>query len=142
MTQPIQIKNSTVPPTGIYEMCRDKFGVDFRDGVVFTVGDTIHAQKFPLPPDLYAHERTHVEQQSLYDGGWKAWWQEYLDNPYFRYTQEMQAYRVQYMFFCNSVKDRNQRARFAHRIVQQIMTLYGFNEIQLTSQKAMADLKR
>lgn len=66
----IEIKYSPkTPPAGIYEKARDMFGVDFRQGVVFTVGDTIHSQTWPLTPDLLTHEKTHVIQQDGYEGG-------------------------------------------------------------------------
>lgn len=138
----IQIKNSTVPPAGIYERARDKFGVDFRKGVVFTVGDTIHAMKFPIPKDLYQHEVTHVEQQENYEGGWEAWWERYFEDPYFRYSQEIEAYRNQYKWFCGVAKDRNTRFKFAHQLVSQMMTMYGFDEIKVDSRKLMADITK
>lgn len=137
----IQIKHSTVPPTGIYEKCRDRFGADFRKGVVFTVGDTIHAQKWPLPPDLYQHEATHVEQQSNFEGGWRAWWDLYLENPYFRYTQEIEAYQNQYRYFIKIHHDRNKRNLFLHMLTQQVMLMYGFEEIQLTEKQVRLDIK-
>lgn len=138
--QTIEIKQSTVPPVGIYEKCRDKFKVDFRKGVVFTVGDTIHAMRFPLPADLYEHEKTHVIQQSNYAGGWTAWWDRYLDDPYFRYTQEIEAYRNQYKYFCSQVRDRNTRAKFLYQITHQMMTMYG--EIKVEASKVKSDISR
>ena len=136
----IKIKFSTIPPAGIYEQARDMFGVDFRQGVVFTVGDTIHANKFPLPAHLYAHEKTHVIQQRAYSGGPNAWWARYFTDVYFRYSQEMEAYRVQYKYYCTEEKDRNKRAVFLHHLLKHITTIYGFDKFPV--EKIKKDLTK
>lgn len=136
----IEIKFSTIPPAGIYERARDMFGVDFRQGVVFTVGDTIHANKFPLSADLYEHEKTHVIQQRAYNGGPEAWWERYFDDVYFRYSQEIEAYRVQYKFYCMNTKDRNRRAVFLHHILGHITKIYGFDKFPV--EKIKKDLTK
>lgn len=134
----IEIKHSLVPPNGIYEKARDMFGVDFRQGVVFTVGDTIHSQTWPLSPDLLIHEKTHVTQQNNYDGGAYAWWDRYFEDPYFRYVQEIEAYRNQYKALCNVFKDRNKRAKLLNTIINHLRTMYGLE--QFDSNKMRKDL--
>ena len=133
-----QIKHSNVPPQHIYEKARDMFGVDFRNGVVFTVGDTIHSQSWPLSPDLLTHEKTHVTQQLNYDGGKYKWWDRYFEDKYFRYSQEIEAYRNQYEHLCVMFKDRNKRAVLLMTIVRHLRTMYGFE--QFDAQKIKADL--
>jgi len=142
MIQAIEIKFSTRPPQGIYEKARDEFGVDFRKGAVFTVGDVIHCESFPLPDHLYEHEKVHVIQQSNYDGGYVEWWNRYFEDPYFRYTQELEAYRTQYKFFCSKVKDRNQRFKFLNHIATHLTTLYGLQKVGQTQQKSIMDIKK
>lgn len=139
--QVIQIKKSTTPPEIIYETAQKMFGADFNKGVTFTVGDTIHSKEFPLAPDLVKHEETHVIQQANYDGGWKAWWDRYFEDPYFRYTQEIEAYQEQYKFYCLHIKDRNKRAVFLHTIATHLCTIYGFDKIGLDMVKAKKDIK-
>lgn len=135
----IQIKYSPkTPPAGIYEKARDMFGVDFRQGVVFTVGDTIYSQTWPLTPDLMTHERTHVTQQSNYDGGALAWWDRYFDDAYFRYGQEIEAYRNQYQHLCGTFKDKNKRAVLLNTIIKHLRTMYGFE--QFDANKMRQDL--
>lgn len=96
------------PPEGIYEKCRELWGVDFDRGTVFTYGDTIHSKR-PLTEDLIQHELTHVRQQTAI--GKEKWWDEYFSDDHFRYTQELEAYRAQYKWVRDNVKDRNIQAR-------------------------------
>lgn len=138
----IEIKQSSVPPVGIYEKARDMFGVDFRKGAVFTVGNTIHSEHWPISPDLYEHEKTHVIQQDGYEGGFTQWWDRYFEDPYFRYTQEVEAYQNQYKFYCKAVKDRNQRAKFLYVIAIHLTNMYGLQKIGQTLNKSMADIKK
>ncbi len=136
--QAIEIKYSPVPPPQIYERARDKWGVDFRKGVVFTCGDTIHACYWPLEPDMLVHEKVHVLQQTNYPGGYKAWWERYFEDEYFRYSQEMEAYRAQYKNLCERYKDKNQRSDFVNTIISHLRRLYGFE--QFDSNKIRKDL--
>jgi len=87
--------SNTLPPNGIYDRDREKWGVEFETGAIFTYGDTIYC-KFELPEDLIAHEKTHVKQQLEYDGGPNAWWRRYFRDDEFRLDQEVKAYRRQY----------------------------------------------
>lgn len=53
-----------------------------------------------IPPELMAHEETHVKQQANPDD----WWARYLVDIDFRLEQEIEAYRVQYAYavkYCN-----------------------------------------
>lgn len=63
--------------------------------VVFTYGDTLYSPRFQgISDDLMIHEQTHRKQQL----NPQSWWKEYLDNPEFRLTQEIEAYHNQYTF--------------------------------------------
>ena len=92
-------KISRLPPP-IYPEAVKKFSVNFfRDGIVFTYGDTIHiCDPTKLTPDLIAHEGTHIKQQRDFPGGAEAWWRKYFDDPKFRLIEEIVAYRVQYQY--------------------------------------------
>ena len=93
------------PPAHIYNKAVEKWGVDFNKGIVFTYGDVIHS-KDPIPQDLMVHELVHVKQHREYPGGPDAWWERYLDDDKFRYEQELQAYKKQYQWAKNNIKDR------------------------------------
>lgn len=140
--QVINIKASTVPPQGIYEKAREMFGADFRAGVVFTVGDTIHAMRFQIPDDLMVHERTHVLQQINYPGGPQAWWERYFEDIYFRFNQEMEAYNNQYKFICQKYKDRNTRAKEMHDLIRAINLLYKFDSLKLSKERIIKELTK
>ena len=99
------------PPAHIYNACVKKWKVDFDKGVVFTYGETIHS-KGPIPKDLMVHELTHVRQHRAYPGGKDMWWERYLQDDQFRYDQELEAYRKQYQWVKNNIKDRNQAFRY------------------------------
>lgn len=98
MSTELKYKISRVPPP-CYAAAQAKFGVNFfRDGVVFTYGDTIHVYKGGLTPDLVVHESMHIQQQKHYRGGAQGWWMDYIRDPEFRLEQELQAYRAQWNY--------------------------------------------
>lgn len=99
------IKN-TPPPDNIYSKIVKKFGVSWEKGVVFTYGDIIYT-KYPLTSDLLEHELVHVRQQNDFRGGKDAWWAKYLTNDQFRLEQELEAYKRQFNWAKNNIKDRN-----------------------------------
>lgn len=101
------------PPAHIYDKCVEKWNVDFDKGIVFTYGETIHSKR-PIPKDLMVHELVHVRQHREYPGGKDMWWERYLEDPMFRYHQELEAYRKQYQWVKDNIKDRNKA--FKHLI--------------------------
>ncbi len=114
------MKTSTeLPP--IYAECVDRFGVDFND-TVFTYGDTCHSKR-PMPEHLIIHESVHSRQQGNDPEGW---WRRYLDDGKFRLDQEIEAYRAQYLFYTQTIRDRNACARFLHSIALDLSgPMYG-----------------
>ena len=111
-----------IPP--IYYLCRDKFGVDWDKGVIFTYGDTIYCKK-ELDAELKVHEATHVRQQK--DMGAEVWWDMYLNDSSFRLMQEVEAYRNQYKFLQEHIKDRNRLFKEKHKILMHLSSsIYGY----------------
>ena len=82
------------PPN--YENLVKKFGVSWDKGVTVTYGKTIYS-KDPIPPHLLAHEIIHIRQQEAI-GGAEIWWKMYMKYSYFRFNQELQAYREEYKY--------------------------------------------
>lgn len=101
------------PPEWIYNSCKSQFGADMDNGVVFTVGDTIHT-RVPLPIEVVEHEKVHMEQQSVM--GVDNWWAKYLSDVEFRLNQELPAYRIQYSTYKEMNKDRNKQAKMLREI--------------------------
>jgi len=89
--------NTQQPPEHIYKPCKEKFGIDFDRGTIFTVGEDIHIKNpDKLSQDLLAHELVHIIQQQ--EIGADNWWERYLEDDAFRLEQEIEAYGEQYRY--------------------------------------------
>lgn len=81
------------PPN--YKAIAKTFGIKNSGGIVFTYGEKLFIPSGHEPDrHLMCHEETHERQQSIV--GVEAWWDRYLVDPGFRFTQELEAYRNQY----------------------------------------------
>lgn len=61
---------------------------------VFTYGHQIYvADGKPIPKSIVAHEVIHVRQQEIM--GRDEWWERYLADPAFRFSQELEAHRME-----------------------------------------------
>lgn len=133
--------NLTPPPEELYNRAKEKFGdvINWEKNTVFTYGTDIYTVR-PLEEPLYRHEVLHVIQQMQMKGGPDAWWDKYFDDPEFRLSQELDAYRVQYLTAKKYIKDRNQLFRYLHDIsVTLASDLYGN---LLSTQEAMKLIKQ
>jgi hypothetical protein len=94
------------------------------ENVIFTYGNTIYNPgRGNIDLALMAHEQTHSIQQG---DKVKEWWERYLKDKEFRLSQELQAYQVQYRYYCKAIKDRNQRYRFLNRLAGDLSSeIYG-----------------
>ena len=92
---------------------------------VFMYGEILYNPAgIPLESHIIAHEEVHERQQRTI--GPKAWWDRYLTDSQFRIDQEIEAYREQYRFVKNIIKDRNKVARFLHAIATDLSgPMYG-----------------
>jgi len=117
----MEVKYSTEkPPNNIYEKCRERFGVDWDKGIIFTYGDTIYC-KSPISDDLKVHEATHIRQQR--EIGEDIWWERYLKDKDFRLSQEVEAYKNQ-MEYINKNYNRNARRYLYKHIIRSMVELY------------------
>lgn len=113
---------NSLPPN--WDELADRFGVSFEN-VCVTYGENCHAAG-PLSRDVYAHEEVHVAQQTGYPGGPAAWWRRYIDDGGFRYSQEVEAYRVQVRYLRSSGMDRNKAARHIQKLAGDLAgPMYG-----------------
>ena len=108
------------PP--IYEACAKKFGVNWKRGIIFTYGDTVHCRNTPSDQKL-AHEQIHVNQQLSY--GVKEWWSRYLEDVEFRLSQEVEAYRAEYKWIKKNVKSYLQREKINQIVSDLSGYIYG-----------------
>ena len=80
------------PPN--YEKIAARFDLTGRKPL-FCYGDTIYnPHKAEITPDQIIHESVHIKQQ----GDPEEWWNRYLTDDAFRFSQELEAYAVQYGF--------------------------------------------
>lgn len=88
----------------------------------------------PLPPELVAHESVHVERQRI--AGVEAWWERYLNDPLFRYHEELLAHRAEYKYLeANTTNRRGRRSVLKHVAKRLASPLYG----RLISEKRVAE---
>lgn len=95
---------------------------------IFTYGNTIYVPDgSEITAPLYAHEEVHFKQQSC-DGHYAdgvsdhgvrlfaidAWWQRYIDDLKFRFDQELEAHRVEWLTFLEKDTQKPNRARRRH----------------------------
>lgn len=66
------------------------------DSAIFCYGETIYSSTGrEIPEDIEYHESVHASRQGKDP---QTWWNRYLDNPDFRYEEELIAYAHQYIF--------------------------------------------
>lgn len=109
---------------------------------VFAYGNIIfNPNTFAVSPGVMVHERVHSIQQQGYKDtaiGWRRlynkffvsnvdqWWNRYLTDREFLIMEEMEAYAYQYKAFCDSVADRNKRAKYLEILAKNLSGgLYG-----------------
>lgn len=118
------IKHTTDQPP-VWGTLQERYGVSWNTTVV-AYGDTIHSARLPLPADIEVHERVHLRQHGYTQAGAAEWWKRYLDDPKFRYEQELEAYRAQYQFLRKTVKDRNALTQKTDKLARCLSgTMYG-----------------
>ena len=111
---------------------------------IFTYGDTIYnPNNIPLNRHLVEHECVHMKQQkamvikkgnnvgmteknTLEQMTPALWWGKFLRDVNFRIDQEARAYGHQYDVICETIKDRNLRARVKQDLARSFSgPLYG-----------------
>jgi len=114
------MKIVNTPPPNYKEIQKHFPDANYEKGVLFTYGNTCYCKSITL--DLVVHEETHTRQQTNPD----EWWNKYFTDKQFRLEQEVEAYRNQWIYIDNNVKDRNQKARMLHQIAVDLSgSLYG-----------------
>ena len=104
--------------------------------VVFAYGDKIYAPrvKGKVRKDVRVHEEQHMRQQG---DDPESWWARYLDDVEFRLSQEIDAYRKQYVYYVKKNHDVRKREDFLRGITK---TLSGELYDNMITQKQALDL--
>lgn len=70
--------------------------MDPGPGTFYCFGDTIYnPDGIDIPQDIVHHEAVHSQQQGT---NVEEWWKRYLDDPRFRFEQELEAFGEQVLF--------------------------------------------
>lgn len=111
------------PPHNIRELCEQQFDLT-NHKPVWTYGDTIYNPHLKeLDGAIVTHEEVHEQQQGKAPA---QWWTDYLEDPNFRFSQELAAYQAQYQFAKAAIKDRNQLAKYLYAIASDLSGgMYG-----------------
>jgi aminoglycoside N3'-acetyltransferase len=102
------ILSKELPPKDIYDKAVKLFGANFNKGTTFTIGETIHC-KDGMTEDLLVHEKVHIKQQGK---RYRKWWDKYFNDKEFRLQEELEAYREQYKWVKENIKNRNQQSKY------------------------------
>jgi len=109
------------PP--IYEQCAKKFGVRWKDRIIFTYGNTIYC-KNKVSQQKIAHETTHIKQQQEY--GIKEWWDRYFIDIDFRIEQEVKAYLNEISWIRENVRGMKNKEEKIEKVTRDLCSpIYG-----------------
>lgn len=109
-------------------------------GVIFSWEDRIfNPSGKPIPGPLVAHEELHGRRHVLAGGSLK-WWDKYIADPEFRYTEELLAHVAE--FRAHPTTDRNWRAGLLRLTAQRLIApLYNYQPPR-TMAAALFDLRQ
>ena len=124
------------PP--VWDRAHEVFDID-DSSTVYAYGNKIYnpANIQGIPQHVIEHELVHIRQQEAI-GGAEKWWNLYLTEEIFRINQEIEAYRVQYAFYCLANRDRNAQARFLNSLGGFMASnMYGAPMSKIEAMKAI-----
>lgn len=119
-------------------------------GVIFAYGEDIYVPSatggtIDIPAPLLAHEAAHGRRQLALEGSIirtgriELWWEKYIDDPEFRYREELLAHVAEYKVQVS--RDRNANARLLMSTAKRLTApLYQYSDKHSLS-AAMRDLR-
>jgi len=97
------------------------------DNIIFAYGHTIYSPseaKISVP--ILKHEFVHCQRQGSAEDGIIEWWDKYLKDIDFRYTEEKIAHIAEYIKACELAEHRSARRRTLRIISKKLChPLYG-----------------
>src|SRR3990167_4548378 len=109
------------PP--VWDKLVKAFGVEWGTICVAYDKDIYCGDKANLSTDVIVHESVHLARQEKDP---VQWWENYMKNKEFRFTEELIAYHTQYDYLKNKVKDRNRLAVYLWRLAKDLSSaMYG-----------------
>jgi hypothetical protein len=111
-------------------------------GVIFAFGDTIYNPSgAKIPRSLLAHEGAHGNRQVSVIGV-ERWWRMYLDDPEFRYREEVIGHAAEYLAQVNGHYDRNANARLLMTTAVRLLASFYQYGNRYTHKQAVNDLRQ
>lgn len=109
------------PPN--YDQIRAAFKEAGRPGVIFAYGDTIfNPNGGKISEALLAHEEVHCGQQGNDPIGW---WNRYIDDPAFRFGQELEAHQAEFRVASQDASRQVRRSILRELASRLSSPLYG-----------------
>jgi hypothetical protein len=125
-----------IPPN--FEQIRASFPDAEKPGVMFAYDNIYNPSGSVIPSALLAHEEVHILRQA--GVGAQCWWDKYINDPEFRYYEELLAHVAEFQM--QRTRDRNFVARLmVHTALRLIAPLYNYQPPR-SLQEAMRDLRR
>lgn len=111
-------------------------------GVLFAYGDTIYNPSgVGIPTPLRLHEEVHGQRQRA--TGADAWWDAYLTDPAFRFTEELKAHVAEYNARVSLSTQPHVAARIKAETARRLIApLYAYGLAQPTFQEAINAINR
>lgn len=111
-----------------------------RRGVLFAYGEDIYNPSgVVIPRPILVHEYKHCAEQ--FQMGVTEWWDRYLIDDDFRYTEELVAHLEEYREQLKGVNDRNARARLSMRVAARLVAPFYNYQPPRTLKQAQRDLE-
>lgn len=113
-------------------------------GVIYAFGDTIYNPSgIKIHRSLFAHEAAHGRRQlnTLAENGVELWWRSYLEDPEFRYREEVIGHAAEIVAQSGGQYDRNRNARLLMTTAVRLLAkFYGYG-IKYSHKQAVHDLR-
>lgn len=100
--------------------------------IVFTWGTRIYNPLgVKVEPQIVAHESVHSGRQTQWTGRddeaqIERWWREYLADPAFRLSEELEAHKAEYRWLAAQTRNRESRNRYLLHVAGKLAApLYG-----------------
>ncbi len=113
------------PPN--FEDIRKFFPMADNYGVIFAFNGAIYSPSgVDIPYPLIKHEEVHCARQGVTEADAVKWWDKYLKDISFRYSEELAAHRAEYLACIETATCRNMRRRALKHVARRLASpLYG-----------------
>ncbi len=133
----MDLKFSTKQPE-IYKKLKEKFSINWDNGIIIADDETIYC-KYQIPPEKVVHELEHIKQQKK--TGVNLWWELYLNKDSFRLEQEVEAYRAEYNFIKDNIKDKNARFEYLYELSRALSSSQYGNMVTFDEAQKLINVK-